>query len=239
MVDRHSESAEATTADIRAQTGRDAIAVTADIGDEEQVAAMAKTVDGQLGSVDVLVNNAAVRAVPQPVTDADEASWDRILAVNVKGVGFCSKHLIPLMREGGSIINVASNGAAVGRPNWSQYDATKGALLSMTRDMACDHAANGIRVNAVSPGWVITEYHLPDDDEKAHRFFSEKTTPHTDGPGILKRAGTPREIADAILFLASEESSFVTGTNLPVDGGVAAVGKGLAWHDTAFRENGN
>lgn len=235
-VDWAGEEAVATASKVEARTGREAIGIEVDVSDEEQVAAMAERVSNQFGNVDILVNNAAVRAEPGPLTSADETSWDHILAVNLKGVAFCAKHVIPLMEAGGSIVNVASNGASVARPDWAQYDATKGALVSMTQDMACDHAADGIRVNAVSPGWVITEYHLPDDEEEARRFFVEKTAPHADGPGVLKRAATPREIAVAILFLASEESSFVTATDLPVDGGVGAVGKGLAWHDTDFED---
>ncbi|WP_224337989.1 SDR family NAD(P)-dependent oxidoreductase [Haloprofundus halobius] len=233
VVDRDETAAETTAADVEAATGRETLVVTADVGDESQVAAMAARVRDRFDRVGVLVNNAAVRVDPRPVTEADEESWDRILAVNLKGVAFCTKHLVPLMTAGGSVVNVASNGATVARPNWSQYDATKGAVVSITKDMACDHAAAGIRVNAVSPGWVITEYHLPDDAEEARRFFDEKTSPHPDGPGVLKRAAAPREVADAICFLASDEASFVTAANVPVDGGVAAVGKGLSWESFA------
>ena len=90
----------------------------------------------------------------------------------------------------------------------------------MTRDMACDHAADGIRVNAVSPGWVITDYHVGDrTGADAERFIEEKTTRGGSEDGILERAAKPREIADALLFLASDEASFVTGVNVPVDGG--------------------
>ncbi|WP_224450351.1 SDR family NAD(P)-dependent oxidoreductase [Haloprofundus salilacus] len=236
VVDRDETAAEATAAEVEAQTDQEALAVPTNVADESQVAPMAERVTDRFGRVDALVNNAAIRVEPRPVTEADEESWDRILAVNLKGVAFCSKHLIPSMTAGGSVVNVASNGAAVARPRWSQYDATKGAVVSMTKDMACDHAADEIRVNAVSPGWVITEYHLPDDDDEARRFFEEKTAPHPDGPGVLKRAAAPDEVADAILFLVSEESSFVTATNLPVDGGVAAVGKGFDWDSFAATE---
>ncbi|MCU4742480.1 SDR family oxidoreductase [Natronoglomus mannanivorans] len=230
-VDVDGEAAEETAATIEDRFGEDAqtLGLEADVADESAVESMAERVVDRFGRVDVLVNNAAIRVDPRPVTEADEESWDRILGVNLEGAAFCAKHLVPHMPEGGAVVNVASNGAAVGRPNWSQYDATKGALVSMTKDMACDHAPDGIRVNAVSPGWVITDHHLPDDEAEARSFFAEKTTPHEDGPGILKRAAEPREVADAVRFLASEEASFVTGTNLEVDGGLAAVGKGLEW----------
>jgi NAD(P)-dependent dehydrogenase (short-subunit alcohol dehydrogenase family) len=227
-VDRHGEEASAVAAEIESETGVQAVVVEADVGDEAAVEAMAEAVESAFGRVDVLVNNAAIRVELHPVTEADEESWDHIVAVNQKGVAFCAKHTVPLM-DGGSIVNVASMGAAVARPNWSQYDATKGAVVSMTKDMACDHAGDGIRVNAVSPGWVITDFHLPEDETEAREFFEEKTAPHSGGPGILKRAAEPREVAHAILFLASEAASFVTGTNLEVDGGVSAVGKSLDW----------
>jgi NAD(P)-dependent dehydrogenase (short-subunit alcohol dehydrogenase family) len=187
--------------------------------------------------VDVLVNNAGIRVDPKPLTEADEASWDRILGVNLKGYAFCAKHLIPLMadsanaasseaagREGGAIVNVASVGAGWARPGWTQYDSTKGAIVSLTQDMACDHAAQGIRVNAVSPGWVITDYHVGDrTGEEAERFIEENTTRGGHEGNILERAARPEELADAMLFLASEESSFMTGVNVPVDGGASVV----------------
>lgn len=228
-ADWDGDAAEATAGAVEERTGREAIGYEVNVGDEEAIEEMADEVEERFGRVDTLVNNAGIRVDPQPVTEADEESWDRILNVNQKGVAFCVKHLAGLMPEGSAIVNVASVGAWVGRPEWAQYDGTKGAIVSMTRDMACDFAPEGIRINAISPGWVITDYHLP--DEGAEEFFAEKTVPHPDGPGILKRAGEPREVADAILFLASDESSFITGTNLAVDGGTAAVGKGMEWNE--------
>jgi len=239
VVDVLGERVETVADDIAADTGRETLAAECDVGDERAVEAMAERVAERFGGVDVLVNNAGIRVDPKPVTEADEDSWDRILAVNQKGVAFCAKHLIPLMTDGedeeggtegnGSVVNVASMGAEVGRPEWAQYDSTKGAIVAMTKDMACDHAPDGIRVNAVSPGYVVTEYHLPDDPEEAEAYREAQKTPSADGPGVLKRAADPREIADAVLFLASEEASFVTGTNLRVDGGVSAVGTGFEW----------
>jgi NAD(P)-dependent dehydrogenase (short-subunit alcohol dehydrogenase family) len=235
-VDWHGDDARDTVETIEAAGGPEAVAVEADVSDEAAVATMAERVDERFGRADVLVNNAGLRVEPHPVTEADAASWDRVLGVNLLGTAFCSKHVIPLMTggetppeggetgDGGRIVNVASVGANWARPNWAQYDATKGAIVAMTRDMACDHAADGIRVNAVSPGWAITDYHVGDrTGEEADRFVAEKTSWGGDDEAILRRAAKPREIADAILFLASEESSFVTGIELPVDGGRSVV----------------
>jgi NAD(P)-dependent dehydrogenase (short-subunit alcohol dehydrogenase family) len=127
------------------------------------------------------------------------------------------------------VVNISSANATVGRSNWAPYDASKAGLLALTRDMAADHAADGIRVNAVSPGWTITDYHLPADDEEAEALVEEWSSRRPDGPGVLKRNAMPEELAEAILFLASERASYVTGTNFHVDGGIEAVGHG---HDS-------
>lgn len=220
VVDVDIEAARETVEAVEATGDSRAIALEADVSDEEAVERVANECAAEFGSVDVLVNNAAVRVDPGPLTAADSADIDAILGVNLKGAIYCSKHVIPLMTDGGAVVNVASVGAESPREGWSLYDATKGALLAMTRDMACDHADDGIRVNAISPGWAITDHHIGDrDEEEAAQFLEEKTTPHEDGPGALKRAAHPSEIADGICYLASEEASFVTGTNLEVDGG--------------------
>ena len=219
-VDWDGVDAESTAEAIADDGDPEALAVEADVSDEAAVESMAETVADRFGSADVLVNNAGIRVEPKPVTEADEESWDRILDVNVKGTAFCSKHVIPLMDDGGAVVNVASVGAGEARPNWAQYDSTKGAIVSMTRDMACDHAEQGIRVNAVSPGWVVTDYHVGDrTGDEAERFVAEKTTRGGDDQSILRRAAKPAELADAIAFLASGEASYVTGANVPVDGG--------------------
>lgn len=235
-VDRDGEAVRETVDTVERAGGPAALAVETDVSDEAAVGAMADRVTEEFGRVDVLVNNAGIRVDPKPVTEADEASWDRILDVNLKGYAFCAKHLIPLMaadgddadadagRDGGAVVNVASVGAGWARPGWTQYDSTKGAIVSLTRDMACDHAGQGIRVNAVSPGWVITDYHVDDRaGAEAERFVEEKTTRGGHDGNILERAARPEELADALLFLASEESSFLTGVNVPVDGGASVV----------------
>jgi NAD(P)-dependent dehydrogenase (short-subunit alcohol dehydrogenase family) len=233
-VDWDGDAAQETVDTIEAAGGPRGLAVETDVSDEDDVEAMAETVADEFGRVDALVNNAGIRVDPKPVTEADEASWDRILDVNLKGYAFCAKHLIPLMaegdenskagRDGGAVVNVASVGAGWARPGWSQYDSTKGAIVSLTQDMACDHAGQGIRVNAVSPGWVITDYHVGDrTGEDAEQFVGEKTTRGGHDGNILERAAHPGELADALLFLASAESSFMTGVNVPVDGGASVV----------------
>ena len=231
-VDWDGDAAQETVDTIEAAGGPRGLAVETDVSDETAVEAMAEAVADEFGRVDVLVNNAGIRVDPKPVTEADEASWDEILGVNLKGYAFCAKHLIPLLadgaedagRDGGSIVNVASIGATWARPGWSQYDSTKGAIVSLTQDMACDHAEQGIRVIAVSPGWVITDYHVGDrTGDEAERFVEEKTTRGGHDGNILERAARPDELADALLFLASAESSFMTGVNVPVDGGASVV----------------
>lgn len=226
-VDWDGEGAKTTADQIERETGRTALGVETDVSDEPQVKSMAEEVTDEFGRVDVLVNNAGIRVEPTPVTEATEEMWDKILGVNLKGYAFCAKHLIPRMEEGGAIVNMASEGAEVARRNWSLYDSTKGAIVSMTQDMACDHAEDGIRVNAVSPGWIITDYHLPEDEPEG--FFEEKTSPHAEGPGIMKRAAAPEELANVVAFIASDEASFMTAANVRVDGGKTAVGHDIQW----------
>ncbi|WP_317175971.1 SDR family NAD(P)-dependent oxidoreductase [Halomontanus rarus] len=115
--------------------------------------------------------------------------------------------------------------ALLGRQNWAQYDASKAGLLGLTRDMAADHAEQDIRVNALLPGPAITDYHIENNDVSdvnAHR--NEQTMSHEEGPGILSQWTHPRELANGVLFLASEEPSFVTGASIPIDSGLTAAG---------------
>lgn len=225
-VDWDGKSAEETAAEIEADGGPQTLAIQADISDETAVESMADKVADRFGSVDVLVNNASIRVEPRPVTETDEESWDSILGVNIKGTASCSKHIIPLIDNGsgGAIVNVSSVGAGKARGDWAQYDSTKGAIISMTHDMACDHADQGIRVNAISPGWIITDYHVGDrTGDEAEQFVEEKTTRGGYDDNILKRAAKPSELAATICFLASEEAAFLTGVNVPADGGASVI----------------
>jgi NAD(P)-dependent dehydrogenase (short-subunit alcohol dehydrogenase family) len=176
----------------------------------------------ELGRLDVLVNNAGMRLY-QTVVDASEESWDAILGVNLKGYAFCAKAAIPEMRltGGGSIVNVASVRSVVVGGNTPQYDTTKAAVAGLTRALALDHAGESIRVNAVCPGPIFTRFHERRATTAGKQFeeFKAEFGRNT----MLKRPGTPREVAACILFLASDEASYVTGTCLFVDGGQTAM----------------
>ena len=192
-----------------------------DITDEGAIEALAHSIEEHEGTVDILVNNAGIRIPGSPVTELDGDAFDDIFAVNLKGMALCSKHLIPLMEDGGSIVNISSANAKFGRQGWTAYDSTKAGVLALTRDMACDHAADGIRVNSLLPGPTVTDYHIQDADDPEARI-EEAIEPSEHGPGILNRSAHPDEIAAGVLFLASEESSFITGASIPVDGGLTA-----------------
>ncbi len=208
-------------------SGERAFGVSADLAVEEDARRAVEDIVSRFNTLDILVNAAAIR-VYGPITEATRDSWDSIIGVNLLGVAHCCKHAIPVMDRsgGGSIINVSSSNASVGRSGMVQYDATKSAMLAMTRAMACDHVAEGIRVNTVSPGPTLTPFHVRrrmastgENYEEAERALREEGAPGT----LLGRQAEPREIAQAILFLASDEASYITAVNLPVDGGLKGL----------------
>jgi NAD(P)-dependent dehydrogenase (short-subunit alcohol dehydrogenase family) len=157
------------------------------------------------------------------VEDATSESWDEILGVNLKGYAFCAKAAIPLLRQaaGSSIVNVASVRSVTSIGKTTQYDTTKAAVAGLTRGMAADHAADGIRVNAVCPGPIYTPFHEK-RNESIGRTFQQYQEDAAKGT-LLRRHGTPEEVAACILFLASDDASYVTGTLLFVDGGYTAM----------------
>jgi NAD(P)-dependent dehydrogenase (short-subunit alcohol dehydrogenase family) len=163
------------------------------------------------GPVDVLVNAAGI-AVRHAVDEEDEESWDRCMAINLKGIFLCSKFALANMPRGGSIVHLSSVTGITGVRDRSAYSASKGAIVSLTRNMALDYAARGIRVNCVCPGFVRTPLIDPilRDSARTERL----TALHP-----LGRLGEPEDIANAIVFLASPEASWITGHALVVDGG--------------------
>ena len=173
--------------------------------------------------MDILVNNAGGMFSATNVLDCTESDWDRTFALNVKGVFLMSRAVLPLMvrNRNGSIINVSSAAALVGRKNMAAYSATKGAIIALTRAMAHDHGADGIRINCVCPGPTVTPAFLrtlaaTTSDPEAERRSREKDQP-------LGRLGEPVDIAESIVFLASNKASWITGIVLPIDGGNTAI----------------
>lgn len=183
-----------------------------DIISLDAVEALARSI----GRVDVLVNNAATVTRAVPITELTPEEWQRTLSVNVTGAFNVTRSVLPQMGRGGRIVNLASTFAHVGSPGRVAYSTTKGAILAFTRSLALDVAAQGIRVNSVSPGGIATDrlVELFGSQEKAEDYLAPL---HPIG-----RTGRPEDIADAVAFLASPSSGFMTGADLLVDGGYTA-----------------
>jgi meso-butanediol dehydrogenase / (S,S)-butanediol dehydrogenase / diacetyl reductase len=199
---------------LAAELGADATPTYLDVRDEDAVAAAL----ADAGRLDVLVNVAGIGSTTN-TPDTSLETWERVFAVNVTGTFLCCKHAIPALASsgGGTIVNVASVAGLVGLRNRAAYCASKGAVIAFTRALAIDHAADGIRVNAVCPGTIETPWvrRLVDDAGESLDALRARQ--------LLGRLGTPEEIADAILYLASEAAAFLTGTLLTVDGGLTAA----------------
>jgi len=189
-----------------------------DVSDADACRDACAAVAAQLGRIDFLVNN-AVSFISKGL-DVTTADWERSLGVNVRGYANMAQACFDAMRQtGGAIVNVASVSGHVAQPNRWTYNACKGAILTMTKCQAMDLAPHGIRVNAVSPGWIWTP-----EVAKAAIGGREKWEPVWGRYHLLRRLGEPREVARAILFLCSDDASFITGAELPVDGGYTAMG---------------
>jgi NAD(P)-dependent dehydrogenase (short-subunit alcohol dehydrogenase family) len=185
--------------------------VKADVSSQSDVEGLADAVREELGGLDALVNNAAVVDLERrPFWEIPADEWDRVLAVNVRGPWLCSRALLPLLREadGGAIVNLASEVAFTGSPGLAHYVSSKGALVSLTRALARELGDEGIRVNAVAPGYVPTE----GSRGLAPGGYDPSATP-------LRRVGETSDLLGAIVFLLSDDSGFVTGQTLLVNGG--------------------
>jgi NAD(P)-dependent dehydrogenase (short-subunit alcohol dehydrogenase family) len=219
VVDRDEESGRRTVDAITSGGGRAALA-GADVSRSEDCARMIETAEREFGALHVLFNNAGIMdSADDDAVSTDEAVWDRTMSINAKSVFLGCKHGIPALRRagGGSIINTASFVARLGAATPQiAYTASKGAVLALTRELAVVHARENIRVNALCPGPLHTELLMKflDTDQKKQRRLVHVP---------MGRFGRAREIAQAALFLASEESSFITGTDFLVDGGITAA----------------
>ena len=200
--------------------GEAAIAVTVDVSIGPQVKRMMDEAVVRFGRLDVLVNNAGYGIRGNVVTTAEE-DWDTLMDVNLKGVFLCSKYAVPHMvaQGGGSIVNTSSTIASVGIPDRVAYVASKGGVAALTRAMALDHAADNIRVNSVAPGVIWSSYYekMLETHEDPEMFLAKLKA-----RAPTNRWGEPGEIASAILWLASDESSFATGSSMTIDGGYTA-----------------
>lgn len=213
------EIAGARTAEEIRRSGGDAIFVKCDVSNEDQVKAMVRMAIDKYGRIDVLVNNAGV-GVYKPVLEATSQDWDYCLSVNLKGVFLCSKYVIPHMQAvgKGAIVNISSVHAHATVNGVAPYAASKGGITALTRNMAIDYGP-AIRVNAIAPGWVLTPliqsiFDGYDDPAEQQHLVEQRQ--------VMKRIGRPEDVGYAAAFLASDEASFITGTQLFVDGGLTA-----------------
>jgi NAD(P)-dependent dehydrogenase (short-subunit alcohol dehydrogenase family) len=219
VADKNEKAAGAVADEISA-AGHRAEAAAVDVTREADLKALIDGVVARHGRLDILVNNAGY-GIAGTVVSTSEADWDALMAVNVKGVFFGCKHAVPVMaaQGGGVIVNTASAVANVGITNRAAYVASKGAVAALTRAMAMDHVADGVRINCVAPGTIETPYFAEifakSDDAAALRAGLEARQ-------AMNRLGRPIEIARAMLYLASDDSSFSTGSTLVVDGGWTA-----------------
>jgi NAD(P)-dependent dehydrogenase (short-subunit alcohol dehydrogenase family) len=216
FFDIDGQAARATASRVTAEARR--VVIEGDVSDEQDVKeAVSRTVT-DLGSLDVLINNAGVE-INGTVLDLSAEQWERQLAVNLRSVFLFSKYSIPEMQpRGGSIINVASVHALVSWPRCAAYDAAKSALIGLTRAMAVDHGKDGIRVNAICPGYIETPL--------LEQRFASGTVNKQEALKFhpLGRIGKPSDIAEVAFFLASDAASFISGTQVTVDGALTAVG---------------
>ena len=217
VADQDEESGRKTAEEIR-RAGGEASSCRTDVSDAAAVERMVAQAVADFGSVNVLVNNAAAFVFGR-VEEVSAADWAKVLGVNILGYTHTVRGVLPHMREigGGAIVNVASQSGFVAQPGFVPYNTSKGGVMQLTRCLAMDLAADNIRVNGVCPGPIYTqasERHMDFigvDREEGRRLFGQET--------LLKRMGEPVEIANGILFLASDEASFITGAHLVIDGG--------------------
>lgn len=206
-------------AELAAELGERAVACSADVSKNADVKAMVDMAISEFGQLDILCNVAGITGPQGSLEDAREEDFDAVIAVNIRGLLLAMKYALPhlVAGNGGVIVNISSATALVGMPGLAVYSATKGAIIATTRVIAAEYASKGVRANVICPGGIETPIyleHLARDPESVNRTVSLIPA---------GRVGKPEEIAEVMLFLASDASSYMTGAVVPVDGGQTAV----------------
>ena len=216
VVDKNVDGANEVVANLVKEGGK-AICVKADVQSTEELDAMANEAMNIFGKVDILINNAGARVIKGFLEHTKE-DWDLMLGINLSGPFYCSQAIVPKMISsgGGSIINICSIASYMGRPNRCAYVAAKSGLLGLTRTMSIDLAPKNIRVNGISPGMIASPFNqrFSEDEETGSAWANDD---------LIGRWGNPDDINGAVVFLASDESSFITGSDIKVEGGWLAA----------------
>jgi len=220
------DKAEKIAADLKSR-GAEAIGVGCDVTKEDQVTKMVANIVGHLGTIDILVNAAAVQIYPgKEITEVDSGEWDSVLGIGLKGIYMCSKHVVPVMKKAGhgKIVNIASIAGHRGLPGGSAYSAAKGGVVNLTRQMGVELGKYHINVNSISPGFTpnrltsVNQYAgKPDDNSQTLPAGVNLTIPP------LGRNGAIEDYVGPVLFLASAWADYITGADIPVEGGRMAA----------------
>ncbi|MFB4359225.1 SDR family NAD(P)-dependent oxidoreductase [Pantoea sp. BS_8] len=196
-------------------SGQDHMVADCDVAEADQVQDLTSRVEEKYGRVDVLVNNAGI-IVQGRIHEIELADWKKLMSVDLDGVFHCVHYFMPaLLKTRGNVVNISSVSGLGGDWGMSVYNAAKGAITNFTRSLAMDYGTDGVRVNAICPGFTFTDLTegVKNDQALLERFYDRIP---------LRRAGEPEDIADAIAFIASDDARYITGANLPVDGGLTA-----------------
>ncbi|RUS46310.1 SDR family NAD(P)-dependent oxidoreductase [Cohnella sp. AR92] len=212
------EAGAAETVELIRKNGGEAIAFRHDVSSEDDWKRVVQEAVEAYGTIDVLFNNAGIYVI-KPLFETTIEEWNRMLNINVTGVFLGMKHVIPVMakRKKGSVINASSIAGLIGAPGHAMYGASKGAVRTMTKDAAIEFAGTGVRVNSIHPGYINTAMaqYASEQTHQSEQELGQSTSP-------MGRLGTVEDVSNLVLFLASDESSYITGAEHVIDGGATA-----------------